>query len=265
MEACKGPSGYIFILSMMILVFIMFGGLGDSVASIAGIVLDPLIGFGGKYPILTLVLAGGITVVVSTATRHFMVDWIDMAKKQKTMNEFNKQVRAAAKKGDSNRQQKLNEQNQEILAMQSSMMMDQMKSSVATMIVAILIFRWLFSFIGGLEHPVLSVPWNLDFPLLKTALGSVCGSACGAGSEGGIPYWIFLYIILTIPFGQALMRGLKYFEFSRKLKARGHDVFGVAPEKKPEEAPEAPDKKKGSKKDMSPKEKAQKEREDMRK
>jgi uncharacterized membrane protein (DUF106 family) len=177
------------------------------------------------------------------------------------MNEFNKQVREATKKGDTARSQKLNEQNQEILAMQSAMMMDQLKSSVITMIVAILIFRWLFSFIQGLEHPLLAVPWDLHFPLLKTALGSVCGGVCGAGagSEGGIPYWILLYIILTIPFGQALMRGLKYFEFSRKLKAKGHDVFGTAPEKGPKEASKGKEKK-----DLTPKEKAQKERDELR-
>ena len=34
----------------------------------------------------------------------------------------------------------------------------------------------------------------------------------------GIPYWIFVYIPITVPIGQALMRGLKYFEFSTKLK-----------------------------------------------
>ena len=41
-----------------------------------------------------------------------------------------------------------------------------------------------------------------------------------------MPYWIFVYIIITIPIGQALMRGLKYFEFSRKLKAEGKSIFG---------------------------------------
>jgi len=41
-----------------------------------------------------------------------------------------------------------------------------------------------------------------------------------------MPYWIFVYILITIPIGQALMRGLKYFEFSRKLKKRGESVFG---------------------------------------
>jgi len=135
---------------------------------------------------------------------------------------------------------------------------------VATMIVAILIFRWLFAFIEALEHPVLTVPWNLHYPLLEHALGSVCGGICGAGtgSGGGIPYWIFLYIILTIPFGQALMRGLKHFEFARKLKKGGHHMFGTPTEKRPTEAPEAPKSKK--KKDLTPKEKAQKERAEMK-
>ena len=195
MEACKGPSGYMFILGMMLLVFIMFGGLGDNIASISGIVLDPLIGFNGEFPLLTMMCAGLITIIVSTVTRHFMADWVDMAKKQKTMNEFNKQLREATKKGDEKRTQKLNEQNQEILAMQSSMMMSQMKSSVITMVVAILIFRWLAFHLNTIDHPVITTPWEMHWPLMETAFKKVCGTICnptGSGSRGGMPYWIFI-------------------------------------------------------------------------
>lgn len=259
MEACKGPSGYIFILAMMLLVFIMFGGLGDSVASIAGVVLDPLIGFNGRYPVITMLLAGSTTIIVSTITRHFMVDWVEMARKQKILGEYNKQVRAATKSGDPKASQKLNEQNQDILGMQSSMMMDQMKSSVITMVIAILIFRWLFSFIQGLEHPTLAVPWDMHFALLDYAFKQVCGNICSMGSGGGMPYWIFVYIIITIPLGQALMRGLKYFQFSRKLRDRGHDIFGIMTPKVPREAPKAPSDKK-----ETPKQKAQRERDELR-
>mgnify|MGYP002394934748 CR=1 FL=1 len=229
LESCQGPSGFIFILAGIVLVYIMFGGLGDDIADISGIVLDPLIGFGGRFPLLTMFCAGLITITVSSTVRHFLADWVDMAKKQRIMNEYNKEVRKATKENNQARVEKLNEQQQEIMGMQSSMMMTQMKSSIISMVIAILIFRWLYSFIWSVPQPTITLPWETQWMLTGMALQEVCGSICmapGGAGGGGMPYWIFVYILITIPIGQALMRGLKYFEFSRKLKKRGESVFG---------------------------------------
>jgi hypothetical protein len=74
----------------------------------------------------------------------------------------------------------------------------------------------------------------------------------------GIPYWIFVYIPITVPIGQALMRGLKYFEFSSKLKKEhgeesGKDVVididaATVEEDEEEEEEKRPKKKKSAKK-----------------
>jgi hypothetical protein len=146
------------------------------------------------------------------------------------MNEYNKAVREATKAGNQSLQERLNTQQQEIMGMQSSMMMTQMKSSIMTMVIAILIFRWIYSFIWSVPQPTITLPWDTTWALTDMAFKQICGSMCllggGGGAGGGMPYWIFVYIIVTIPIGQALMRGLKYFEFSRKLKSEGSSIFG---------------------------------------
>ena len=258
LESCQGPSGFIFILAGIVLVYIMFGGYGDDIADISGIVLNPLIGFGGRFPLLTMVCAGLITITVSSTVRHFLADWVDMAKKQRIMNEYNKEVRKATKENNQARVEKLNEQQQDIMGMQSSLMMTQMKSSIISMVIAILIFRWLYSFIWSIPQPTITLPWEAHWELTGMALKEVCGSICmapGGAGGGGMPYWIFVYILITIPIGPALMRGLKYFEFSRTLKSRGESVFGemvdFATGKDEEEVLNREEEKRGSRKRRS--------------
>jgi hypothetical protein len=143
------------------------------------------------------------------------------------------------------------------MGMQSSMMMQQMKSSVLSMVLAILIFRWLYTFIWSVPQPTATVPWELNYYLTGAALGEVCGPICMNPSGGGIPYWILLYIPMTIPLGQGLVRGLKYFEFSRKLSKGGNDVFGQEP---PREAKLPPGEKPGKGADKKKREKSQREK-----
>ncbi|MBN1540118.1 MAG: DUF106 domain-containing protein [Candidatus Thermoplasmatota archaeon] len=227
LQSCQGPSGFIFVIAFAFLFLIMFDrNLGNQISDWVGVVLFPAIGFGGHYPIFTMLAAGFLTITISTVVRHFTMDWIDLAKKQRLMNEYNKTVRAATKAGNQSLVEKLQSENQDIMGMQSTMMMQQMKASIISMVIAILIFRWLYSFIWSIPQATVTVPWDLQWPMTGAALGDVCGSICMNPSGSGIPYWIFVYIPITVPIGQAMMRGLKYFEFSSKLKKRGEEVFG---------------------------------------
>lgn len=226
LESCQGPTGFIYIAAFAFLFLIMIDRkLGDGISEIIGLVLFPIIGFGGRVPILTMFCAGLITITISTTIRHFTMDWLDLAKKQRLMNEYNKEVREATKAGNQSRVEKLQSENQDIMGMQSSMMMQQMKASVVSMVIAILIFRWLYTFLDSVPQASATVPWDMEWPLMGSAFGELCGAICFNPAGGGLPYWIFLYIAISVPIGQGLMRGLKYFEFSRKLKEKGEDIF----------------------------------------
>src|SRR5687767_10787711 len=63
----------------------------------AGYGMEPLIGFGGKLPVLTILLAGAILVVLSTVVRHFTTDWLDTAKTQASMRHFQREMGKARK------------------------------------------------------------------------------------------------------------------------------------------------------------------------
>ena len=131
LQSCQGPSGFIFVISFAFLFLIMFDrDLGNQISSIVGVVLYPVIGFGGRYPIFTMLGAGILTITISTGVRHFTMDWIDLAKKQRLMNEYNKAVRKATKEGNQSLVERLQAENQDIMGMQSSMMMQQMKASI---------------------------------------------------------------------------------------------------------------------------------------
>lgn len=225
-EMCQGPSGFLYALAFMFLMFIMFNrDLGDQISDYVGLVLYPIIGFGSKWPLLTMVGAGLLTITISTSIRHFTMDWIDIAKKQRIMNAYNKELREAQKAGNQSKVEKLQEQNADIMSMQSQTMMQQMKASIFSMVIAILIFRWMYRFIETVPQPTATTPWNIAWPLTGSAFQEVCGSLCMMGGGNGFPYWILLYMTITIPIGQALMRGLKFWEYSRKLKAKGEEVF----------------------------------------
>lgn len=246
---CQGPTGFLYALAFMLLIMIMINrDFGDAISGYIGVVLMPVIGFGSKWPLLTMVGAGLITITVSTTIRHFTMDWMDLARKQRIMNAYNKELRKAQKDGNQSKVERMQEQNADIMSMQSQSMMQQMKASIFSMVIAILIFRWMYSFISAVPQPTATTPWDLAWPLTANAFQKVCGSLCLTGGAGGFKYWILLYISITIPIGQALMRGLKFFEYSRKLKEKGEHVFGQQPKK--DEVSETPeeDEKRGKKK-----------------
>jgi uncharacterized membrane protein (DUF106 family)/HEPN domain-containing protein len=218
---CKGPSGLIFIFLAVLLVFIMFEpSLGESIISIVDIVLMPALGFDFQYPIVTLLLTAIIMIIFSSVARHFMIDWKEMAKNQKLMSSYQKEVKKAQKDNNQARLKKLQDMNPEILKLQQKQMMMQMKPMVVTMFVAIILFRWLYFFMGKLAHDSVSLPWQETFYLQSRAFTELFEICCfwGGRSAGGIPYWIGIYILVSIPIGQVLMRSLKLWDFSRDLK-----------------------------------------------
>ena len=64
-----------------------------------------------------------------------------------------------------------------------------------TMLIALPIIMWLRIFVDGMEHKVLSLPWEGNYSLND--------------KFWFLPHWILVYSAISLPFGQILMRGLK--------------------------------------------------------
>lgn len=195
-------------LSFGLVFLILFNEpLREWLGRLAGYGLEPAIGFGGSYPILTIFLASVVLVILTTVIRHFLVDWVNMARVQEAMRAFQKEFSQARKDNNTYKIKKLTEAQPEIMQLQASMSAEQMKPMAATMIIVVPIFAWLYHFIDttAATHQAM-VPWNTDWDFTQ--------------NWWFLPRWILLYSLFGIPFGQIAQRVLKLWEY------RHHDLDG---------------------------------------
>lgn len=202
---------YIF-LGMIVLMMFIDPDLRYEFGGYLGKVLYPLIGFGGNYPVLTLILAGTIMIAFSTTVREFFMDWVEMAENQKISSAFRKEMMEARKANKQTKLKKLQEQQGEINKLSMVSMKGQLKSMVFTMVVVISIFGWIWMFTSDLANTTFSVPWalnaNFNQPLIE---------ACFVP----FPQWIGVYMLISIPLGQVFMVLLKWYDFKEKLEEEG--------------------------------------------
>lgn len=195
---------------------------GTAFSQAAGVVLDPLLGFGGRYPVITILLAGLLMTTVSSVLRHFMTPWIRMARMNKIMGAFQKESMEALRKGNTNKVEKLREKRQEMMSEFSDIQMVSFKQMAATLLMFVVFFAWLRGFVdltlaqGG--NLFFAVPWSANAYFSDTYV---------------FPSWVLLYSLLALPFGQVLQRVLKYFTFRRRLQERGVLTETTAPEDVP--------------------------------
>lgn len=216
LEMCKGPTGFILIFLAMVTVYIMFNmDLRLQLARAIGKVLFPLIGFdldgngAGDFPIVTLLLGAFILVAITTSVRHFQTDWIKMASNQKKMKVVNKAMRKAKMKGDVKREKEISKYQQEMMGLQQSMMMNNFKTMIYTLLIVILIFTWIWGdFIERLDVPVISTPWNLSMNMTATKL---CCTLIP------FPKWLFVYMVISVPLGLIIQHGFKIYSFKKRL------------------------------------------------
>jgi uncharacterized membrane protein (DUF106 family) len=179
--------------------------------SIAGIILFPVIGFGGRFPVLTVLLAGAMTTGISSILRDHYTDWIKMVRMQKTTSAWQKALREAMRKGNKSEVNKLNKIREGFMKDQMDVQLNSMKPLAWTFFLFIVLFAWLNVFVNATlavtGGQYFAVPWAPDVyvnyvPFL-------------------FPSWILLYSLLAIPIGQILTRALKYVRFRKRLEKLG--------------------------------------------
>ncbi len=179
--------------------------------AIAGLILYPVIGFGGHFPVVTILIAGALTTTVSSVLRDHYTDWVKMVRFQKVNGAWQRDYREAMRKGNKSKMDKLQKVRQGFMKDQMDIQLNSMKPLAWTFFLFIVLFAWLNVFVnqtllifGG---QYFAVPWAsnvyVDYvPFL-------------------FPSWILIYSLLAIPIGQILTRVLKYIRFKRKLDAMG--------------------------------------------
>jgi uncharacterized membrane protein (DUF106 family) len=198
------------LMMMMVLLLLMFFVMPIVAPVLAGyldIVLTPAIGFGGKYPILTLFFAGLIVVCLSSILTNFFTDWKKMGQSQETSKAFQKEIQKARKEGNTNRVAKLMKMQPEIFKKQQEASGGMMKPMLFLIIFIWPIFIWLRAFLSGVSHYYFTVPWNNNVPLITPP-----------GESFIMQAWLWLYLIFSLVIGQIIRQGLKYLSWTDQWK-----------------------------------------------
>ncbi len=183
-------------LFLLALYAIIDPAVGTAFAAFANVVLFPMFGFGGLLP--------------GSIIRDRYTNWVKMARTQKVMTAWRKEQMEAMRKGQQTRLSQLKEAQQGFMKDSMEVQTAPMKSMAWTMFMFIVIFTWLRLFVDVVlqDHgnQWIAVPWSNHLFLNSVYL---------------FPSWVLLYSLLALPFGQIVVRLLKYFHFRRRLQAMG--------------------------------------------
>jgi uncharacterized membrane protein (DUF106 family) len=198
-----GMSRFFTIFMFILAVFVLFDPvLRDALGNIVGMGLGPVIGFGGNYPTLTLILAGMVMTGLTIVVRHFFTDYVQQAESQKIVSAFNKELRKARMENNTFKTKKLMEQQPKIMEKSMKMTGSQLKLMPVTLLIVVPIFAWVAVFMFQITSPLIAVPWSYSVDLNALNL---------------FPNWVLLYSLISIPFGQILSRLLRYYDFKKRL------------------------------------------------
>jgi uncharacterized membrane protein (DUF106 family) len=165
----------------------------------------PLFGFGRENVVLTMMLAGMFMIGLSTVLRTLMTDTMTQARNQSEMKAFNAELRQARIENNLYKIKKLTDQQKEMMAKTMDSSMKMMKTMPLTMLIVMPMFAWVNYFLNNVAaYPFATVPWAADVNL--------------TGSIWFLPAWILMYMLITIPFGQLISRGIRWFKFKKRLE-----------------------------------------------
>ncbi len=207
----RKPGSFLNILLFVLMFYVLLNedirtGMGDFIDTALG----PAIGFGGQYPVLTVMIAGTLMVLLTTAVRHFTTDWLEMAKSQAYMREFQREFAAARKENNTYRLKKLTEKQPEVMQKQAEMSSKQLKTMPYTMIIVVPLFAWLLHFLTtSVDYTFYSNPWNPTVDMFGTNV---------------FPNWILLYMTLSIPVGALVQKSMKFLSWKNRWQPRHPEV-----------------------------------------
>ena len=192
-------------ISLAIVFALFIEGVRNAIGKALNVVFEPLIGFDGKYVVLTLIIAGMLMIGLSTVVRTLLTDTMAQAKNQREMSAFNAELRQARIENNLYKIKKLTEQQKVMMSKSMDSSMKMMKTMPITMMIVIPMFSWVWYFLGNLtpEQVIISVPWSSTVNLTN--------------SMWILPIWMLMYMLITIPFGQLIGRLIRRAKFKKRL------------------------------------------------
>ena len=112
-------SNLLMLMILMMLMFFIMPYFGPILGYYFGLVLKPVIGFGGNFPVLTLLFSGLLVVLLSSLLTNFFTDWKRMGESQETTRAFQREITKARREGNTNRVNRLMKMQPEIMRKQT--------------------------------------------------------------------------------------------------------------------------------------------------
>lgn len=183
-------------LSLMIGIMILGENFRNSLGTIMGIFMDPLIGLVGteNFHIILFIMAA-ITALTASLIQKYTIDWDLMRNTQEGMRQYQKQYREAQLANNTALMKKLEEQRTQMMADQMEMSKQQFKPMAYISIVSLPLFMWAYHFISSNTGAALNFPFIGNQILTHTMFGP-------------IQYWIFWYFITSLAVSQLIRKAL---------------------------------------------------------
>jgi uncharacterized membrane protein (DUF106 family) len=192
----KGQS-YMLVMMMLMILIMTNPGISLELGYAMGVVLNPVIGFGGHMPVLSILCAGLITGLLSTFLRHWSTDYVALERGRILQKSFQKELMNARAKGDVDRVERLRRAQPFMMSHTMSAQYATMKPAIGTMIVAIAVYGWMNAFLSK-DVPThnVSLPWTVYWAL-----------------PAGSLQMMFLYAIVSLPVTLVATNILKLHRF----------------------------------------------------
>lgn len=177
-------------------------------------ILQPIIGFGYKEPIFTILFAALITGFVNTIARHYFTDYFGMAEMQFKNRKLSQRYREAIRSRNKDEMDTVRKEQSKSMQDSMKMTQQQMKPTFVTLILTVLIFAWL---IGFMYHAK-----SLDTTTIAYPFGTLPGNLMTPFY--GFYVWIGIYSLFSITFTYPLQYALKMWYIRRSVKNEGNYI-----------------------------------------
>lgn len=214
------PSTMILTFLFLLGILMLFdNGTRNQVALLFGYGLVPVIGFAGKFPLLTMFLAAVLEMLLTAVAYNYTTDWVKAAKTQKWSAAFRKVQMEALRSGKKDKTEALKAKQQELTKLTSEMSINQLKGMAVTWFLVIAIYTWVGLFVACGTAGSPAVPWACATDNVVTIGSTVI--ALTHKEFNLVPIWFVIFSLYTIPSSLILRRYLKHYSLRKYARTLG--------------------------------------------
>lgn len=195
-----------------------------TVAQGVGLLLGPLIGFGGRYVLLTMFLAAAIEMLITAVAYNYTTDWVKAAKVQKWSGAFRKVQMAAMRSGKKDRMDALQPHSLQLQRLSTEVTFAQLKGMAITWFLVIAVYSWIYLFLANPAGFSVGVHAACNPTTVVYSCGSVLTPVGGGSIDllhnviGPIQLWFLVFSLYTVPLSLFFRRVLKHYSLKRQLE-----------------------------------------------